>query len=120
MIASVLLLLLTTNITAAQSSNSADATVRDAIRRLDEALSVSISVSGSAQNLEQAQATKGGRQPAWVNNPYAAYDRNRYLAAVGFGANRSDAELKAFAALTAIFGQSVQSDFTLPQCIPRQ
>jgi hypothetical protein len=40
------------------------------------------------------------------------YPRDRYLAAIGFAANRAEAEKKALAALTAIFGQSIQADFS--------
>jgi hypothetical protein len=40
------------------------------------------------------------------------YDRERCLAAVGFAANRAGAEQKAFAALTALFGQAVRAAFS--------
>jgi hypothetical protein len=47
-----------------------------------------------------------------VSDPYRAYSRERYIAAVGFAANRAEAEKKSLAALTAVFGQSIQSDFS--------
>ena len=80
----------------AQSSSS-DA----AAKRLEEAFG-----SSSAE----IQSTKGGATPAWVTNPYTAYSKDRYIAAVGFAANRAEAEKKAFAALVAVFGQSIKAD----------
>ena len=90
----------------AQSSD-ADAAARDAARRLDEALRG----GSTAQTAAPPQTTRGGAEPRWVNDPYSAFSRDRYIAAVGHGPNRAEAEARAFAALTSIFGQSIQSDF---------
>ena len=91
-----LLFLLLSNGLYAQSKNS-DA----AAKRLEETLG-----SSSAG----IQSTKGGTQPTWVTNPYTTYSKDRYIAAVGFAANRAEAEKKAFAALVAVFGQSIKAD----------
>jgi hypothetical protein len=53
-----------------------------------------------------------GGKPEWLSSPYSVYDNNVYVAAVGSGANRVAAERGAFAALTAIFGQSIQAEFS--------
>jgi len=111
-------LLFATNIIYAQSANSADALARDALRRLDEALSGKVSTvnanspSAAPQSPAPVQSTRGGQEPRWVIDPYAVYPRDHYLAAVGFAPNRAEAEKKALAALAAIFGQSVQEDFS--------
>ena len=91
----------------AQSADRADAAARDAVRRLEEAL------GGNAPPQAPAQVIQGGAQPRWVNEPYGVYARDRYIVAVGSGANRSQAEAKALAALTAVFGQSIKSDFSI-------
>ncbi|MDR2069267.1 MAG: LPP20 family lipoprotein [Spirochaetaceae bacterium] len=53
--------------------------------------------------------SSGGVQPRWVTAPESVYDRKTYISAVGYGDNRDMAERRALAALTAIFGQSIQS-----------
>jgi hypothetical protein len=50
--------------------------------------------------------------PAWVLSPYSVYNQAVYMAAVGHGGNRAAAERNGFAALTAIFGQSIQAEFS--------
>jgi len=114
----IAVLFLAANAVYAQSAGSADALARDALRRLDEALSGKATATGASaqspapQDPAPAQSTRGGQEPRWVIDPYAAYPRERYLAAVGFAPNRAEAEKKALAALTAIFGQSIQADFS--------
>jgi hypothetical protein len=49
-------------------------------------------------------------EPAWVAAPYSVYPESEYIAASGHGSNRDLAEKNALAALTAIFGQSIQAD----------
>ena len=114
-------LLFTANVIYAQSAGDAGALARDALRRLDEALGGRATVTANTtvntasvvpQNPAPVQPTRGGQEPRWVMDPYAAYPRERYLAAVGFDTNRAEAEKKALAALAAIFGQSVQADFS--------
>ena len=102
-----LYLLLLTGTLYAQSPVDAD--MAAAARRLDEALSG----RGVTQAESPVQASSGGAEPGCVNNPYAAFPQNRYLAAVGHGATRTAAEARALAALTSIFGQSIQSDFSV-------
>jgi hypothetical protein len=53
---------------------------------------------------------KAGK-PNWVNQAAAAYDRNFYVAEVGYGSDRQRADNSAFANLTGFFGQSVKSSF---------
>jgi hypothetical protein len=47
--------------------------------------------------------------PAWVLNPRDSYPEAKFLAAVGNGPSRAEAESKAMAALISVFGQSVTS-----------
>jgi hypothetical protein len=60
-----------------------------------------------------AQATGPRGEPGWVNIPYSVYKESEYVAASGNGANRTAAEKSALAALTAVFGQSIQADLKL-------
>jgi len=113
----IAVLLFAANAVYAQSATSADALARDALRRLDAALSGKTTAAANAasaapQSAPPVQSTRGGQEPRWVADPYAAYPRDRYLAAVGFAPNRAEAEKKALAALAAIFGQSIQADFS--------
>jgi hypothetical protein len=55
-------------------------------------------------------AASASAEPGWTRNPYTVYDRNTYFAATGHGADRQEAERSALAALTAIFGQSIQAE----------
>jgi hypothetical protein len=55
----------------------------------------------------------GAGKPAWVDSPDAVYDRNVYVAGVGFGKDRPGAEQSALAALSSIFRQSLQADQTI-------
>jgi hypothetical protein len=118
---------LATGTVCAQSAGNADAIARDALRRLDDAMNGKTSAapqspaaqsaapapqSPAPQGQAPAQSTRGGKEPLWVTDPYAAYPRNGYVAAVGFAPNRAEAEKKALAALTAIFGQSITADFS--------
>jgi hypothetical protein len=84
--------------------------------------SCAINVKSSAKGgrLEEAvgtnqtpvQASKGER-PAWVSSPYSVYSRDRYIAAVGTAADRTEAEKKAFAGIVSFFGQSVKTDLAV-------
>jgi hypothetical protein len=101
-----LLLVTCTAALFAQSAGDAEAAARDAVNRLESLL------NNAASGGSGVQVSRGGGEPAWVNDPYREYSRSRYIAAVGFAAARGEAERKALAALTALFGQSVQADFT--------
>ena len=48
--------------------------------------------------------------PDWVMNPYTRYNENEFLAAVGSGRTRLDAERNALGNLIAQFGQSIHVD----------
>ncbi len=54
--------------------------------------------------------TKGGPPPAWVQNPYNLYPEAEYLAVIGEGDTRRDAESSAAGALSRIFETNVQVD----------
>jgi len=110
----IVVLFFLANAVYAQQSGGADAQARDAHRRLDEALGgKAFAANAASQSAAPVQSTRGGQEPRWVIDPYAAYPRERYLAAVGFAPNRAEAEKKALSALTAIFGQSIQADFSI-------
>jgi hypothetical protein len=49
-------------------------------------------------------------EPVWVNDVDQGFSRLRYVAAVGYGADRTSAEKEAFASLISVFGQTVQAD----------
>ncbi|MDR2543154.1 MAG: LPP20 family lipoprotein [Treponema sp.] len=49
-------------------------------------------------------------QPDWVLDPYSRLNRNEYIAVVGSGNSRQDAERNALNSLVAQFGQSIQVD----------
>ena len=57
-----------------------------------------------------ASPVSSGVQPRWVTAPESVYDRKTYISAVGYGDTRDLAERRALAALTAIFGQSIQAE----------
>jgi hypothetical protein len=90
----------------AQSSGDA-AAAQSAVNRLESLLNNGNPGGGAVQ------VSRGGSEPAWVNDPYREYRRDRYIAAVGFAAARGEAEQKALAVLTALFGQSIQAGFTV-------
>jgi len=54
-----------------------------------------------------------GSQPAWVDNPDSAYDRQLYITARGNGSNRTAAERDALAKITGVFGQTIQADMKI-------
>jgi len=49
-------------------------------------------------------------KPAWVDTPDAVYSKQLYVAAVGYGSDRNQAERDALGKLTGVFGQSVQAE----------
>ncbi|MDR1900554.1 MAG: LPP20 family lipoprotein [Treponema sp.] len=70
--------------------------------------------SQPAKTGSSAVQTSGPRgEPGWVTIPYSVYKESEYVAASGSGANRTAAEKNALAALTAVFGQSIQADLKL-------
>jgi|GEM_PF-1518304 len=121
--------------TSSSSLKEAEAAANDAARRLEEAMSGGSSKNTSSTNtsttanasntnssssssrtntpsapVPPAQETRGGTQPRWVTDPYSVYPREQFIAVVGTGANRTEAERNGFAALVAYFGQSVRSN----------
>jgi len=60
-----------------------------------------------------AEFTSGGRQPAWVSDPYTVYRKDVFLAAVGSGSNRDEAAAKAYVELISQFSRSVKSEYTV-------
>ena len=55
------------------------------------------------------------REPDWISDPYAGYNRQTYVAAVGSGNSRAAAEKNALGNMIAIFGQSVRLDEKVSQ-----
>jgi hypothetical protein len=97
-------LFLITGVLFAQSPN------RNAGRELNELFDGIDASTGVIQNTS-LQISRERREPVWVNNPYAVYDRNIYIAQVGHAATRSDAEKNALSQLASVFELSIQSDF---------
>jgi len=99
-----LLFCLFSHISDAQSLDNARIASDDAVLRLEEALS-------GGNSSSSVQTIRGGARPSWVTDPYSSYSKDRYIAAVGFAPDRTEAEKRAFAALTAFFGQSIRADY---------
>jgi hypothetical protein len=59
------------------------------------------------------QSSSGGRAPAWVSDPYAAFSRGDYVAATGSGSGRTQAEQNALVTLTGTFGRNLQAELEL-------
>ncbi|MCL2720404.1 MAG: LPP20 family lipoprotein [Treponema sp.] len=96
----------------AQSTSDAERAERaakEALIRLENTLSGNSSTTPGIP-IPPAQVTRGGTQPAWVNDPSTAYNRNHFITAVGHGTNRNEAEKHAFLELVNFFGHSIQGD----------
>jgi hypothetical protein len=67
---------------------------------------------GSSAAPAGSSGATGGKsgQPGWIRAPYSMFNEGQYVAAVGSGNNTAQAEKSAFAALTAVFGQSIVVD----------
>jgi hypothetical protein len=58
-------------------------------------------------------AVATGARPAWVDSPEAVYNRNSFVAAVGSGSSRDQAEKGALANLSSIYRVSLKADQTV-------
>ncbi|MDR2552166.1 MAG: LPP20 family lipoprotein [Treponema sp.] len=74
------------------------------IKAVPAVLAALLSACGSAPGEQK------GTEPVWVSNPYGAYNRAVYIAAVGYGPGRDTAEKSALTNLASIFGQSITSE----------
>jgi hypothetical protein len=91
------------NAQSAQSANSGGAQVP----------TTAVAVAGGAPGVPPPDITKDKNgKPNWVDMPDKAYNRQYYISAVGYATSRPAAEAKAFGNLTALFGQSVTSNFS--------
>ena len=61
----------------------------------------------------EVQATRGGTQPLWVNDPHTVFPESTHIVRVGSAANRTMAEQRALVALAGFFGQSVRNDLSI-------
>jgi hypothetical protein len=66
--------------------------------------------SGGAAPAAGSPVAASSAKPAWVDSPEAVYSRNSYVAAVGSGASRDQAEKSAFTALSSVYRLSLQAD----------
>lgn len=64
----------------------------------------------SSNSTINRNSSREGQQPLWVENPREVFSENRYLSAVGYGADRESAEKNALGQLVAIFGQTVSGE----------
>jgi hypothetical protein len=55
----------------------------------------------------------GGARPVWVDSPETVYNRGSFVAAVGSGNSRDQAERNAFVALSSVYRLSLQADQTI-------
>jgi hypothetical protein len=70
-------------------------------------------LNGSSLADPPAPPAGSGARPGWVDSPEAVYSRNSYVAAVGSGSSREQAEKSALAALSSVYRMSLQADQTL-------
>jgi hypothetical protein len=83
------------------------------IRFLTAVLIPVLAVSAGARGTgDAADRGKARAEPVWVSSTEDAYDRNLYVAAVGYGSDRAAAERNAFVNLTALFGQGITGEQT--------
>jgi len=68
---------------------------------------------GASSAKQEPVVNTGKNQPAWVNSVDSVYNRNQYVAAVGYATSREMAERNALSNLIAIFGQSIYADQTI-------
>jgi len=111
------------------SPAEAQAAAQGALNRMDEQIQPSGGSSSAGQQgaAQQSSSQQGGpaaqgpivntgrNKPAWVDSVDSVYGRARYVAAVGFAADRAMAEKNALGNLVAFFGQSIQADQTITQ-----
>jgi len=67
---------------------------------------------GASSARQEPVLNTGKNQPAWVNSADSVYNRNQYVAAVGYASSREMVEKNALLNLIAIFGQSIYADTT--------
>ena len=65
---------------------------------------------GCASTPAAQGSAQSNSSPQWVNDLFGAYPDSQYIAAIGYGTTRVNAERFALGALVSIFGQSVQAD----------
>jgi len=73
------------------------------------------STQGASSAKQEPVLNTGKNQPAWVNSVDSVYNRNQYVAAVGYASSREMAEKNALSNLVAIFGQSIYADRTITE-----
>ncbi|MDR0709319.1 MAG: hypothetical protein LBF77_04555 [Spirochaetaceae bacterium] len=74
--------------------------------------SASASGGGAGSSAPRPDITRDKTgKPSWVDRPDSVYDERYYIARVGTGSGRRQAETTAFGNLTGYFGQSVRTDF---------
>jgi len=96
----------------AQFADEIETAARDALNRLEALLGGNVSANPSTP-LPAPNTIRGGSEPRWVIDPYTAYPRDRYIAAVGHASNRAEAEKHALLELIGFFGQSIQGESML-------
>jgi hypothetical protein len=100
---------------AAVSAAAAAAAVMQNGGRAPVSSAAAPDAGGAPAGGAEASGARNRSQPAWVSSPdavYNQYDRNAYIAQVGNGADRSQAEKDALAKLSAYFRQNIQGEQT--------
>jgi hypothetical protein len=101
----------------ASAPPSGDNREADAVAAANAALGSMSGSSGpaapAAASSGAVAASSGAAKPAWVDSPEAVYSRNSFVAAVGSGSSREQAEKGALAALSSIYRMSLQADQTI-------
>ncbi|MDR1126830.1 MAG: LPP20 family lipoprotein [Treponema sp.] len=71
--------------------------------------------SGGGTSAAQQQAAvqsapaRTGARPVWIDSKGSVYNKSEHLSEIGMDARQDSADQKALAAITAVFGQSVQA-----------
>ncbi|MDR2053044.1 MAG: LPP20 family lipoprotein [Treponema sp.] len=74
--------------------------------------------SGDSSPRPNITRDKTGK-PSWAANPDSVYDERYYIARVGTGNSRRQAEAAAFGEITGYFGRSVRADFAAVEVYKR-
>jgi hypothetical protein len=61
------------------------------------------------QQAVQSAPARTGARPVWIDSKGSVYNKNEHLSEIGMDAQQNGADQKALAALTAVFGQSVEA-----------
>jgi hypothetical protein len=96
----------------ASREDEAVAAADAAVAAMNRGGSPAVPSSSTGNSTAAPRQTADNGEPAWASgDPYAVYNRNAYIAAVGYGQDRKKAEQNALVELTAYFSRSMEAEF---------